>query len=501
MAKGGCLKEEIDAIRKISDNYRISLTHNGSFVKIDGEMNQNNKVAKQIVAIQVAVSRLGDGASIEEIKAASGLDIETRTLQRRLAELKKSGDIHTTGDKRATRYHHVIYHHELPLSVVHEPSQPYAGTIQLSEKSLEIQSLVSRPIQHRKRVEYNREFLESYRPNIDSYLTPEEKKWLAEISRTLREDKPAGTFAKEIMDRLLIDLSWNSSRLEGNSYSLLETERLILQGHTGNNKTIIDTQMILNHKDAIEYIVRGADSNCFNRHTILNLHAILSDGLLPEPESSGRIRTIEVGITGSVYSPITIPQLLEELFDIILQKAEQIENPFEQALFFMVHLPYLQPFEDVNKRVSRLGANIPLNRHNLSPISFIDVPRNYYIQGLMGIYELNRPELMKDVFIWAYERSSRQYAAMRKTIGEPDPFHVKYRQQKRRLIAEIISRALDRETAIAVINDRALFLPAEDRVKFVEFVERGLMFLHDGNFATYFVSPNEFKQWKQAWEI
>jgi Fic family protein len=321
-------------------------------------MNQGNKVAKQIVAIQVAVSRLEDGASIEEIKAASGLDIEIRTLQRRLAELKKSGIVHTTGDKRSTRYHHVIYHHELPLSIVYEPSQPYATTIQLSEKSLEIQSLVSRPVQHRKRVEYNREFLESYRPNIDSYLSTEEKKWLTEISRTLREDKPAGTFAKEILNRLLIDLSWNSSRLEGNSYSLLETERLILQGHTSNNKSIVETQMILNHKDAIEYLVQGADSNGFNRHTILNLHAMLSYRLLSDLKSGGRIRSIPVGITGSAYSPLTVPQLLEELFDIILQKTSQIENPFEQAFFFMVQLPYLQPFEDVNKRVSRLATNI-----------------------------------------------------------------------------------------------------------------------------------------------
>jgi hypothetical protein len=119
----------------------------------------------------------------------------------------------------------------------------------------------------------------------------------------------------------------------------------------------------------------------------------------------------------------------------------------------------------------------------------------------MGIYELNRIELMKDVFIWAYERSSRKYAAMRQTIGEPDPFHVKYRQQIKRLIAEIISRALDRETAIPIIKDRASYLPFTNRDQFIEYVERELMSLHDGNFATYFVSPNEFKQWKQAWEI
>ena len=74
----------------------------------------------------------------------------------------------------------------------------------------------------------------------------------------------------------------------------------------------------------------------------------------------------------------------------------------------MVHLPYLQPFEDVNNRVSRLAANIPLIRHNLCPVSFIDVPERPYIDGLMGIYELNRIELLRDVFVWAYDRSSQR---------------------------------------------------------------------------------------------
>jgi Fic family protein len=465
------------------------------------KQNRSNKVTQQIDAIIQAFNRLNGAASIDEIKAASGLDIEIRTLQRRLAELKKSGYVKTSGDKRSTRYHNAMYRVDMPVSFVSEPSQPYATTIQLSEKSQEIRSLVSLPIQHRKPVGYNREFLESYRPNIDSYLTQEDKKWLAEISKTLREDQPAGTYAKEILNRLLIDLSWNSSRLEGNTYSLLETERLILQGHTGNNKSVVETLMILNHKDAIEFIVQGADSNGFNRYTILNLHAMLADNLLPKTKSYGRLRTFAVGITNSVYTPLSIPQLIEELFDIMLEKAEQIENPFEQAFFIMVQLPYLQPFEDVNKRVSRLAANIPLNRHNLSPLSFTGVPREYYTQGLMGVYELNRIELMKDIFIWAYERSSREYAAMRQTIGEPDPFRVKYREQKRKLIAEIISRGLGRETAIAVINDRALQLPFADRDKFVETVETELMSLHDGNFASYFVSPNEFKQWKQVWDI
>ena len=98
--------------------------------------------------------------------------------------------------------------------------------------------------------------------------------------------------------------------------------------------------------------------------------------------------------------------------------AAEIEDPFEQAFFLMVHLPYLQPFEDVNKRVSRLAANIPFIRHNLCPLSFIDVPQQAYVDAMLGVYELNQVELLRDVFVWAYARSCQQYVAVQQNMGQ-----------------------------------------------------------------------------------
>ncbi len=95
----------------------------------------------------------------------------------------------------------------------------------------------------------------------------------------------------------------------------------------------------------------------------------------------------------------------------------------------MVHLPNLQPFEDVNKRVSRLAANIPLIFQNLCPLSFVDVPDRAYIDGILVVYQLNRIELLRDVFVWAYQRSCARYSAIRKSLGDPDPFRLKYRTQ------------------------------------------------------------------------
>ncbi len=116
----------------------------------------------------------------------------------------------------------------------------------------------------------------------------------------------------------MIDLSWNSSRLEGNTYSLLETERLLEWGNAAKGKDLKETQMILNHKGAIEFLINSAEEIGVNRFTILNLHTFLSDNLISDPAASGRLRTFAVGISHSVYVPIAIPQVIHECFDSLI---------------------------------------------------------------------------------------------------------------------------------------------------------------------------------------
>ena len=446
----------------------------------------------QLEQIKNALAGFKEGASLEEILEAVGLQIELRTLQRRLALLQKAGLVKTSGKTRATRYH-----------LVHPTDQTQQNTntlIPLSPKAQETRATIMQPIAHRRPVSYNIDFLASYLPQTNSYLTEAEKNKLAKLGKTTIQNQAAGTYAKEILQRLLIDLSWNSSRLEGNTYSLLDTQRLISQGELAGNRSAAEAQMILNHKDAIEFIVRSADETGFNRYTLTNLHALLSNNLLADPAASGRMRTFGVGITNSVYIPLSIPQQIEELFDLMLAKANEIENPFEQAFFIMVHLPYLQPFDDVNKRVSRLAANIPLNKNNLAPLAFVDVPNDLYIQGMLGVYELNRIDLLKDVFMWAYERSALRYAALRQSLGEPDPFRLQYRDQIRTLITDILSKALPQAEAGQAIESKASDLPHNDQKKFIEAVETELLSLHPGNFARYWVSPAQFAKWQEVWK-
>ena len=162
-----------------------------------------------------------------------------------------------------------------------------------------------------------------------TYLPETLRAQLHSLGRSPSEQTPAGTFARDILNRLLIDLSWASSKLEGNTYTRLDTKRLIEFGQAAEGKDALETQMILNHKSAIEYLVRDTERAGVNPETIIALHAFLSDGLMPDPLTCGRIRNRPVEIGGSVYLPIAMPQRLEELFGIVMSMAAEIRDPFE----------------------------------------------------------------------------------------------------------------------------------------------------------------------------
>jgi hypothetical protein len=456
---------------------------------------------QDLQAVLAAVASFPEGASVEEIRLALPQELPHRTLQRRLALLVKQKKLIVQGRGRASRYR---------LPVITGKANLVIGPIKLeargevyipiSPEGESIKKAIRAPLQDRRPAGYNRAFLDAYRPNETFYLSADTRQRLSNLGRSQNEERPAGTYARQIFNRLLIDLSWNSSRLEGNTYSLLETERLLQLGESAEGKNAQEAQMILNHKAAIELLVEQAAEIGFNRYTILNLHALLSDNLLTDPRASGRLRAIAVGIDGSSYHPLEVPQLIDECFQQILDTATAITDPFEQGFFVMVHLPYLQPFEDVNKRVSRLAANIPLIRQNLSPLSFIDVPQRAYIDGLLGVYELNRVELLRDVFVWAYERSSARYAAVRQSLGEPDPFRLRYRSVMIEIVAEVVRGGMNKKDAAAFIKRHAAeHVLAEDRARFIEVVEAELTSLHEGNIARYRLRPSEYQAWHQTW--
>jgi hypothetical protein len=455
----------------------------------------------RLQAIEAVVAARPGGVTIREIARALDKEIPRRTLQYRLKRLVDEGRLVAEGERRGTKYRLSA---EASVRGIAATGGSDAGQaaidVPLSAKSVEIRNYVRQHVAARKPVGYRRQFLDDYRTSAGAYLTRQERAHLAALGTPSAIEQPAGTYAKQMLGRLLIDLSWNSSRLEGNTYSLLDTRRLIEFGEEAQGRERFEAQMILNHKDAIEFLVGSADEIGFNRYTILNLHALLANNLLDDPEATGRLRRIAVGIEKSVYHPLEVPQLIEECFDRLLETAGTIPDPFEQAFFVTVQLPYLQPFDDVNKRLSRLAANIPFIKANLIPLSFADVPTRTYTEAILGVYELNKVELLKDVFIWAYERSAQRYAAVAQSLGVPDPFRLKHRNSLRQLVSEIVRDALGRKPAFARIAAWASeHLDAGERERFRETAETELLGLHEGNFARFQIRPAEFRHWHEVW--
>lgn len=478
-------------------------------------MNQRNHSAQLEEIVKILRSAKGSLA-VDEILPALPLHCEKRTLLRRLAKLVQSGDVVREGRARATRYRvktapppvDDANSSDMGQAINTSPSKTGPGNlwadadvspIVMSAAGAEIAVAVRRPLSSRLPVSYRRDLLDSYVPNRTYYLPEKTRNNLMKLGLPQGAIEPAGTYARKILDRLLIDLAFHSSRLEGNTYSLLETKRLIELGRVASGHDAEESQMLLNHKAAIEFLVESATSLSIDRRTILNLHALLAENLLGDPAAGGRLRKSPVAIGGSSYLPLAIPQTIEECFHQIALVASQIEDPFEQSFFMLVHLPYLQPFEDVNKRVSRLVANIPLIRANLRPLSFIDVPRDDYTAAILGVYELGKTDLLRDVFVWAYERSAQRYAAIRDSLGSPDPFRLRWRTQIKEVVSEIVrSRAPASKALELARNWTQRHIPADDRARFIAVVEAELVGIHEGNFARYAVTPAQYEAWLAA---
>lgn len=427
------------------------------------------------------------GFSLKELQELHP-SLPKRTAQRWISQWVAAGRLISLGKGRARRYY------QAPIPSISDGFFP--SSIPLSPDSLDVLAYVDKPVTERKPVGYQIDFLQSYLPNQTFYLPLPLRNQLQKMGDLGPNKLAAGTYERDILGRLLIDLSWASSQLEGNTYSLLDTKKLIENGKIAQGKAAIETQMILNHKEAIELLINNKDVISFNRYTVSNLHSALSENLLANPADEGRIRQQAVDINKSVFHPLSIPQQIEEMFDLILSKASQIQDPFEQAFFVMVHIPYLQPFIDINKRTSRLAANIPLIRHNLCPLTFLGVTEKAYTKSILGVYELNRIELLRDLFIWAYERSTQEYIALKQNLAEPDPLRLRYREIIKQIVHEVVINP--ESDALTIIQEQvSKHIEITDRENVQSLINEELRRLHEGILARYQLRLSDFARWQK----
>lgn len=384
--------------------------------------------------------------------------ISLPTVKRALERLLAGRRLVRHGRARATRY-------QLPYATTPSPEATAprraqapatsaagwaeaAGGPVWSPAAQEIRRYLDTPLATREPVTYQRDFVDAYEPNRSALLRPELAAELAQLG-SMRGQQPAGTYARKVLEQLLIDLSWSSSHLEGNRYSRLDTEELFRHGVGGGDS---DAVMLLNHKNAIEFLVDAVPEQGLTLSVARNLHALLMQDLLADSASLGTIRHKVVNISGSVYLPTQVPSLLEDMLERIIGKAARVNNPVEAAFFLWINMAYLQPFEDGNKRTSRLCANIPLLLYNCAPLSFMDVDRDDHAQAMLGVYELRDVRVAAELFEWTYRRSCRRYGVILDAVGRPDPMRLRYRESLNDAIGRIVRDRLGLVDALASLG-------------------------------------------------
>ena len=412
----------------------------------------------------------------------AGVGKSSATVKRALDKLVTAGQVIRHGNARATRYTLA----EPSASSTSSIGAAAAGGPTWSPASRTLRARLTVPLAAREPVSYKREFVDRYAPNTASLL-PESLTTALAAEGRMRDRHPAGTYARKVLEQLLIDLSWSSSRLEGNRYTLLETKRLFESGTADGD---FDAIMLLNHKSAIEFLVDAVPEEGLSAGLIRNLHAVLMRDLLADVHGLGTIRKKVVNISDTAYLPAQAPSVLQEMFEHIVEKAKSILNPIEAAFFLWVNLAYLQPFEDGNKRTSRLAANVPLMLYNCAPLSFLDVDQSDYAAAMMGIYEFRDVSIAADLFEWIYRRSIRKYEVVLESMGAPDPLRLRYRQALNDAIGMIVR---DRKTADAAVADLGL---AEESAKaFRSLLDEELAALEVFNCARYRLTMRTTEAW------
>ncbi|EJJ8281504.1 Fic family protein [Salmonella enterica] len=279
---------------------------------------------------------------------------------------------------------------------------------------------LSRAPYHREPVRYNPALLENYRPDSTFLLSDGQLLTLEKAGQVegIMEAQEKGKLYDRVLVSLLIDLTHASSNLENVPISWLDTRTLIEFGERPDGLTEQQMRIVMNHKAAISYLREHASTLSLSRRDLFDIHSLIIDSLLGDVSAAGRLRTVVVRFDDSRYLPPDNPHQLNEVFEMFCEKVAAISNPYEQAFFTMAFIPYLQPFQDGNKRVSRIGMNIPLVKNALAPFSFADIRRRDYTFGLLAFYERGRHHFLAKAFTEAYGKSAGRYADLISYIND-----------------------------------------------------------------------------------
>lgn len=324
----------------------------------------------------------------DEIARGIAFEGSDATLKRAIASLVGNGDIIVTGKARATRY---------SLS-------PQAHLLM----PLNLDTYFAKDVDERQvRTYFNFQLIRDQLPTVELF-TKDERKHLNELQQMFRKhvDEMTVNEYKKEMERLGIDLSWKSSQIEGNTYSLLETERLLRESKTAEGKTKEEAIMLLNHKDALRFILDNPDYlQLLSLSHIEDIHALLTKDLSVDKG----IRHRRVGITGTNYHPLDNEFQIREAIHDTCELINGKDNVFEKALLTLVLLSYIQAFSDGNKRTARITSNAILIANGYCPLSFRTVDSVDYKKAMLIFYEQNNLFAFKQIFMQQFEFAVSEY--------------------------------------------------------------------------------------------
>lgn len=318
-----------------------------------------------------------EGSSIGEIQKY--LEKITRpTLSRYIKELKDFNIIKPSGEGRSVKY-----------SLSRDGIKSYPFDL----------SLYDSPYQTTTPIFFNHTLFESY-PKL---FTKEEEKIIEKTNALYNSwNKNTEKEYRDIaLERCAIEFSWKSSKIEGNTYTLLETENLIKNKQEATGKDRNDAVMILNQKHVFDLMYKTNTFTSISISTLTDIHKLLvKDLAIPHG-----IRTSNVGITGTQYSPLTIQSQLHESLERLFKFLEEIKDPFEQAVVALASIAYIQPFADGNKRTSRHFANLILYMNKLPPVAWRTVNEIEYKKAMIAFYELGNIEPIKEMWVKHYNET------------------------------------------------------------------------------------------------
>ncbi len=352
----------------------------------DTKMITLNQRENRIIEVFLERGEL-QSSDVHKNMLAGGEDVSLVTIKRALSDMVKKNLLIPKGSGRSTSYTitslgRILARIDVKEYISEDPDKRYG----LSNYNFDLFSSFPKELFPKEELDHLNSITKEYAKKVKE-LTP--------------------VIQKKELERLIIDLSWKSSKIEGNTYTLLDTERLILENEKAEGKTKEEAQMILNHKDAFFFIIQNKESfKKIRKKDVEEIHRILVKGL----NVSYGLRKNPVGISGSKYLPLDNVYQIEEALDILLDKINKTRTPFSKSLLSILGLSYIQPFEDGNKRTSRLLADAILLAERCAPLSYRNINGRDYREAIIAFYKINSIIPFKNIFISQYEFATKNYA-------------------------------------------------------------------------------------------